>query len=146
MKFLKLKLRLFFHVIFSQQGNWRIYSADFTHIIVFFSKTIVQAQPYYRSFWLSLWLWFYYCRWCISQRRKWLVIQWNINFDFIVPWFRFLKFLGKHKIIGDIYCLISSLFYAISNVGTEYFLQSSSKLEYLSMIGFFGTVFSLLQM
>lgn len=52
----------------------------------------------------------------------------------------------NHRLIGDLLCLVSSILYAISNVGAEYLLKSTSKREYLAMIGFFGTIISILQM
>lgn len=51
-----------------------------------------------------------------------------------------------HKIKGDVLCLISSILYAISNVGAEILIKESSKREYLAMIGTFGTVISAFQM
>lgn len=54
--------------------------------------------------------------------------------------------IGIHRILGDILCLLSSILYAISNVGAEILIKESSKREYLAMIGTFGTLISLFQM
>lgn len=53
---------------------------------------------------------------------------------------------GKHRISGDILCFMASVLYAVSNVSSEIFIKDNSKLEYLSMIGFMGTLISLVQM
>lgn len=53
---------------------------------------------------------------------------------------------GKHRISGDILCFMASILYAVSNVASEFYIKENSKLEYLSMIGFFGTLISIVQM
>jgi solute carrier family 35, member F1/2 len=53
---------------------------------------------------------------------------------------------GTHRILGDIYCLASSVLYAISNVGQEALIKKYSKLEFLSFTGLFGTLISVIQM
>lgn len=54
--------------------------------------------------------------------------------------------IAKHRISGDLLCFFSSILYALSNVLSEIFIKESSKLEYLSMIGFFGSLISIVQM
>jgi len=54
--------------------------------------------------------------------------------------------VGKHRILGDLLCFLSSVLYAVSNVASEKFVKEYSKLEYLSMIGIFGSVISIIQM
>lgn len=53
---------------------------------------------------------------------------------------------GQHRLIGDLFCLLSSFLYAVSNVSSEIFVKNNSKLEYLSLIGLFSTIISLIQM
>lgn len=53
---------------------------------------------------------------------------------------------AKHRVSGDLLCFMASILYAVSNVGSEMFVKDNSKLEYLSMIGVFGTLISLVQM
>ena len=53
---------------------------------------------------------------------------------------------GEHRLLGDALCLASSVLYAISNVGTEYFVRENSKVEYLAMIGSFASLISIAQM
>ena len=52
----------------------------------------------------------------------------------------------QHKLIGDLFCLLSSVLYAICNVGAEYLIKESTTVEYLAFFGFFGTLISILQM
>ena len=58
----------------------------------------------------------------------------------------FVKKKGQHRLIGDLFCILSSVLYAISNVSSEIFIKNNSKLEYLSLIGFFATIISFIQM
>ena len=51
-----------------------------------------------------------------------------------------------HRLFGDLLCFMSSILYAVSNVASEVFVKEYSKLEYLSMIGIFGTIISGVQM
>lgn len=53
---------------------------------------------------------------------------------------------AQHRISGDLLCFFSSILYALSNVMSEIFIKESSKLEYLSMMGFFGSIISIIQM
>lgn len=48
--------------------------------------------------------------------------------------------------MGDAFCLIASILYALSNVGAEYFIRENSKREYLAMMGVFGMLISCVQM
>ncbi|CAF0922977.1 unnamed protein product [Brachionus calyciflorus] len=56
------------------------------------------------------------------------------------------KNLKYHKLEGDFLCLLSSALYAVSNVGSEWLIKARTKREYLAMIGFFGTLISIVQM
>ena len=43
-------------------------------------------------------------------------------------------------------CLVGAMLYGISNVGQEYFVRSFNRVEFLAMIGLFGTVFNGIQL
>lgn len=53
---------------------------------------------------------------------------------------------GADNLKGDIFCLISSVLYAVSNVGQEYLVKQYSKLEYLATTGVFGSIISIIQL
>ena len=48
--------------------------------------------------------------------------------------------------IGDMLCLAGAALYATSNVAQEYFIKTRSRIEFLAMIGLFGTAISVVQM
>ena len=52
---------------------------------------------------------------------------------------------GKDNLLGDFFCLASSVLYAVSNVGQEYLVKQYSKLEYLATTGLFGSLISIIQ-
>uniref|UniRef100_A0A6B2L9V4 EamA domain-containing protein n=1 Tax=Arcella intermedia TaxID=1963864 RepID=A0A6B2L9V4_9EUKA len=52
---------------------------------------------------------------------------------------------SKEKLIGDVLCLAGALLYAVSNVGAEAFSKKYNRVEYLAMVGSFGTLVSLVQ-
>ncbi|KAK0137167.1 Solute carrier family 35 member F2 [Merluccius polli] len=49
-------------------------------------------------------------------------------------------------LLGDGLVLLSATLYAVSNVCQEYTVKNLSKVEFLGMVGLFGTVFSTIQM
>ncbi|NXK59951.1 S35F2 protein, partial [Sylvietta virens] len=53
---------------------------------------------------------------------------------------------GSDVVIGDVLVLLGSSLYAISNVGEEYIVKKLSRMEFLGMVGLFGTVISGLQL
>jgi len=53
---------------------------------------------------------------------------------------------GSNPLVGDLLCLAGAVLYAISNVGQEGVLKTHSRVEYLSMIGIFGTIISGVQL
>ncbi len=46
---------------------------------------------------------------------------------------------------GDILTLLAAALYALSNIGQEYVVKSFDRIEYLTMIGVFGTLISFIQ-
>jgi solute carrier family 35 protein F1/2 len=53
--------------------------------------------------------------------------------------------LQGHNVKGDFFCIIAALLYSISNVSQEYYLQSYSRIEWLSLLGIGGTIFDSIQ-
>ncbi|NWY72585.1 S35F2 protein, partial [Erithacus rubecula] len=53
---------------------------------------------------------------------------------------------GSHVVIGDVLVLLAASLYAISNVSEEYIVKNLSRVEFLGMVGLFGTVISGLQL
>ncbi|XP_077197701.1 solute carrier family 35 member F2 isoform X1 [Paroedura picta] len=53
---------------------------------------------------------------------------------------------GSNVVIGDILVLLGASLYAISNVSEEYIVKNLSRVEFLGMVGLFGTVISALQL
>ncbi|KAM9788920.1 solute carrier family 35 member F2-like [Neosynchiropus ocellatus] len=49
-------------------------------------------------------------------------------------------------VLGDCLVLVSAVLYGVSNVGQEYTVKQLSRVEYLGMMGFFGTIISGLQL
>nr|XP_056714573.1 solute carrier family 35 member F2 [Euleptes europaea] len=53
---------------------------------------------------------------------------------------------GSNVVIGDVLVLLGASLYAISNVSEEYIVKNLSRVEFLGMVGLFGTVISALQL
>uniref|UniRef100_A0A0N5AYZ3 Solute carrier family 35 member F1 n=1 Tax=Syphacia muris TaxID=451379 RepID=A0A0N5AYZ3_9BILA len=53
---------------------------------------------------------------------------------------------GNSRVIGDILCLSSSFLYAMGNVGEEYFVKQNNRIEYLGLVGIFGSILSGIQL
>ncbi|MCP9264130.1 Solute carrier family 35 member F2 [Dirofilaria immitis] len=53
---------------------------------------------------------------------------------------------GDNRVLGDILCLTGSILYAVSNVGEEFLVKQNSRLEYLGMVGLFGSIISGIQL
>ncbi|NXA83371.1 S35F2 protein, partial [Thryothorus ludovicianus] len=53
---------------------------------------------------------------------------------------------GSGVVIGDVLVLLAASLYAISNVGEEYIVKTLSRVEFLGMVGLFGTIISGLQL
>lgn len=53
---------------------------------------------------------------------------------------------GSHVLLGDGLVLVSAALYAVSNVCQEYTVKNLSRVEFLGMMGLFGTLISGVQM
>ncbi|KJH48281.1 hypothetical protein DICVIV_05643 [Dictyocaulus viviparus] len=53
---------------------------------------------------------------------------------------------GNHRVIGDMLCLGGSLLYAIANVSEEFLVKQNNRVEYLGMVGLFGSLISGVQL
>ncbi|NXO23025.1 S35F2 protein, partial [Cisticola juncidis] len=53
---------------------------------------------------------------------------------------------GSDVVIGDVLVLLGASLYAISNVSEEYIVKNLSRVEFLGMVGLFGTIISGLQL
>ncbi|KAL8191042.1 UNVERIFIED_CONTAM: hypothetical protein K2H54_066933 [Gekko kuhli] len=53
---------------------------------------------------------------------------------------------GSNVVIGDVLVLLGASLYAISNVSEEYIVKNLSRVEFLGMVGLFGTIISALQL
>ncbi len=53
---------------------------------------------------------------------------------------------GKNQAIGDVLVLCGAILYGISNVAQEFVVKNFSRVEYLGMIGLFGSIISAIQM
>ncbi|NXP28862.1 S35F2 protein, partial [Scytalopus superciliaris] len=53
---------------------------------------------------------------------------------------------GSDVVIGDVLVLLGASLYAISNVSEEYIVKNLSRVEFLGMLGLFGTIVSGLQL
>ncbi|VDK77980.1 unnamed protein product [Litomosoides sigmodontis] len=51
-----------------------------------------------------------------------------------------------NRVLGDILCLIASILYAVGNVGEEFLVKQNSRVEYLGMVGLFGSIISGIQL
>ncbi|XP_041106973.1 solute carrier family 35 member F1-like [Polyodon spathula] len=54
--------------------------------------------------------------------------------------------LGEHKLLGDLLVLGGATLYGISNVCEEFIVKNLSRVEFLGMIGLFGSFFSGIQL
>ncbi|XP_025048941.1 solute carrier family 35 member F2 isoform X2 [Alligator sinensis] len=52
----------------------------------------------------------------------------------------------SNVVIGDVLVLLGASLYAISNVSEEYIVKNLSRVEFLGMVGLFGTIISALQL
>ncbi|KAK0425610.1 hypothetical protein QR680_009288 [Steinernema hermaphroditum] len=54
---------------------------------------------------------------------------------------------GSDRFLGDMLCVFGSFLYAIANVAEEYLIkQNNSRVEYLGMVGLFGSIISGIQL
>ncbi|XP_019380187.1 PREDICTED: solute carrier family 35 member F2 isoform X2 [Gavialis gangeticus] len=53
---------------------------------------------------------------------------------------------GSDVVIGDVLVLLGASLYAISNVSEEYIVKNLSRVEFLGMVGLFGTIISAVQL
>ncbi|KAM5245971.1 solute carrier family 35 member F2 [Ctenodactylus gundi] len=53
---------------------------------------------------------------------------------------------GTNVLIGDILVLLGASLYAVSNVSEEYIVKKLSRMEFLGMVGLFGTIISGIQL
>ncbi|XP_020658828.1 solute carrier family 35 member F2 [Pogona vitticeps] len=53
---------------------------------------------------------------------------------------------GSNVVIGDVLVLVGASLYAISNVSEEYIVKNLSRVEFLGMVGLFGTIISGVQL
>lgn len=53
---------------------------------------------------------------------------------------------ASNILLGDALVLLSAVLYAVSNVAQEYTVKNLSRVEFLGMLGLFGTVISTVQM
>jgi len=53
---------------------------------------------------------------------------------------------GSNTLIGDVLCLSGAALYGISNVAEEFLVKKFSRIEYLGMIGLFGSLISGVQL
>lgn len=52
----------------------------------------------------------------------------------------------SNRVLGDVLCLIGSVLYAIGNVSEEFLVKQNSRIEYLGMVGLFGSIISGIQL
>ncbi|MGL6081781.1 MAG: hypothetical protein ACRC4N_04710 [Gammaproteobacteria bacterium] len=53
---------------------------------------------------------------------------------------------GDHKLLGDMLVLAGATLYGISNVCEEFIVKNLSRVEFLGMMGLFGSFFSGIQL
>ncbi|VDM53172.1 unnamed protein product [Angiostrongylus costaricensis] len=53
---------------------------------------------------------------------------------------------GNNRLVGDMLCLGGSLLYSIANVSEEFLVKQHSRVEYLGMVGLFGSLISGVQL
>lgn len=54
--------------------------------------------------------------------------------------------LGTNQLLGDLLCLGGATLYGISNVGQEFTVKVYNGIEYLGMIGLFGSFINGIQL
>ena len=58
----------------------------------------------------------------------------------------FFGLTGKNQAIGDVLVLCGAIMYGVSNVAQEFVVKNYSRVEFLGMIGLFGSIISAIQM
>ncbi|KAK0584327.1 hypothetical protein LWI29_011189 [Acer saccharum] len=53
---------------------------------------------------------------------------------------------GSKPLLGDVLVVIGTIFFALSNVGEEFFVKKKDRVEVVSMIGVYGLLVSLIQL
>uniref|UniRef100_A0A1I7WNN7 Solute carrier family 35 member F1 n=1 Tax=Heterorhabditis bacteriophora TaxID=37862 RepID=A0A1I7WNN7_HETBA len=53
---------------------------------------------------------------------------------------------GNHRVLGDLLCIGGALLYAVANVSEEFLVKQHSRMEYLGMVGLFGSLISGVQL
>ncbi len=53
---------------------------------------------------------------------------------------------GSNKVLGDLLCLGGATLYGVSNVGQEFVVRNFNSVEFLGMIGLFGSVINGVQL
>ena len=53
---------------------------------------------------------------------------------------------GSSPLLGDLFCLIGSFLYAVSNVAQEFLVKNHTVTEYLGLLGMFGSIVSAAQL
>ena len=53
---------------------------------------------------------------------------------------------GSNKVLGDLLCLGGAALYGVSNVGQEFVVRNFNRVEFLGMIGLFGSVINGVQL
>ncbi len=53
---------------------------------------------------------------------------------------------GPNKVLGDMLCLAGATLYGISNVAQEFSVRNFNKVEFLGMIGLFGSIINGIQL
>ncbi|EJD74808.1 hypothetical protein LOAG_17930 [Loa loa] len=53
---------------------------------------------------------------------------------------------GSNRILGDVLCLTGSVLYAVGNVCEEFLVKQNNRVEYLGMVGLFGSIISGIQL
>ncbi len=61
-------------------------------------------------------------------------------------WASYLFYTGDHKLLGDLLVLAGATLYGISNVCEEFIVKNLSRVEFLGMMGLFGSFFSGIQL
>ena len=58
----------------------------------------------------------------------------------------FFFFVGKNQAVGDALVLCGAIMYGVSNVAQEFVVKTFSRVEFLGMIGLFGSIISAIQL
>ncbi len=53
---------------------------------------------------------------------------------------------AKNKVLGDFLVIVGASFYGVSNVAEEYAVRHYTRVEFLGMLGLFGTFISGIQL